>query len=139
MIFLSILIYFSAKKLELIPIITEIVATDSVIQNLIEFQLRLLDGINFENILATEILLSQYLDDLRRLNEFKSISSIPEYLRVLMCMTVRDSSIMISIESNLGNAVARNTQPSYNIEIVDFDIKSLQKLPRYIGEIREHG
>ena len=72
------------------------------------------------------------------------ISSLPNYLRVLFAMSVRDSSLIISFRpfckfSKWKSIKANEIVYNYKIDIIDLDIKPIQKLVTYIEEIKKHG
>lgn len=72
------------------------------------------------------------------------ISNIPDYMRILMTMSIRDSSFVISISSFSKSPIWRsisvkNSIYFYKIDIIDLDIKPINKLGKYIEEIKLHG
>lgn len=75
---------------------------------------------------------------------YNSIKDIPHYLRILMAMSVRDSSFIITVASqsnqmNWKQISVGSTIFYYTINIVDLDIKPIEKLEKYIEEIKLHG
>ena len=111
-----------------------------------KFQFNLLDEISVELINTEYIDLAIYKSHLSELSNsvYNSISEISHYLRVLMAMSVRDSSFIISftsqsIQNNWKEILVNSTVYYYKINIVDLDIKPIEKLEKYIKEIKLHG
>jgi len=130
----------------LVPILAHIIEIDNVFQNFIKFQLHLLDDVSVESIKFEDVDLGVYKSHLSELSNdvYNSFSDIPRYLRVLMAMSVRDSSFIISINSQSDQIhwkkITVNTSVYYyKINIVDLDIKPLGKIENYIEEIKLHG
>lgn len=130
----------------MIPILAHIIEVDDVFQNFIKFQSILLDDIFVESIDFEEVNFEVYKSHLTELSSglFNSISDIPRYLRVLMAMSVRDSSFIISISTisdqlDWKQITVNSIDYNYKINIVDLDIKLIEKLEKYIEEIKLHG
>ena len=139
---------FSNFKFSLNPIISQIIFYDPIFQNIIQFQHKLLDKLVFEFNEIESIDPDQYKLDIEKIcsaskNECE-ISSLPNYLRVLFAMSVRDSSLVISFRpfckfSKWKSIKANEIVYNYKIDIIDLDIKPIQKLVTYIEEIKKHG
>lgn len=132
-------------KSKIAPVLVKIIAHDETFQNFISFQLNLLNQVDIDKI-DIEMLNSKiYESDIQSLLPTKSISSLPDYLKVLMAMSLRDSSFVISIsynrkESNYWKRIhVDDIINYYRIDIIDLDIKPLDKLQKYIEEIKVHG
>lgn len=128
------------------PILVHIIETDSVFQNFIKFQFNLLDDISVESINLENVNFELYKSHLSELSKriFNSISDIPRYIRVLMAMSVRDLSFIISISTvsdhlDWKRITVNSIDYCYKINIVDLDIKPIEKLEKYIDEIKLHG
>lgn len=128
------------------PILVHIIETDSVFQNFIKFQFNLLDDISMESINLENVNFELYKSHLSELSKriFNSISDIPRYIRVLMAMSVRDLSFIISISTvsdhlDWKRITVNSIDYCYKINIVDLDIKPIEKLEKYIDEIKLHG
>lgn len=128
------------------PILVHIIEIDSVFQNFIQFQFNLLDDISVESINLENVNFELYKSHLSELSNgiFNSISDIPRYIRVLMAMSVRDLSFIISISTvsdhlDWKRIIVNSIDYCYKINIVDLDIKPIEKLEKYIDEIKLHG
>lgn len=128
------------------PILTHIVEIDGVFQKFIKFQFDLLEDISMESIDFENVNFELYKSHLTELSsgELNSISDIPSYLRVLMAMSVRDSSFIISISTisdqfGWKQITVNSIDYNYKINIVDLDIKPIEKLEKYIEEIKLYG
>lgn len=113
---------------------------------MIEFQAKLLDGIPFEDIENHDVDIEEYTCDLELLFKLNmnEIGKIPFYLRILLVMTIRDASIIISFATELTKSFLKSisidsTIIYYNINIIDLDIKPLSNFERYLEEIKLHG
>ena len=106
----------------------------------------MLNDFDAESIKFEEIDLDLFKYHLLQLSNglFKSIKDIPLYLRILMAMSIRDSSFIISIstisDSTSWKQIAVDSAIYYyKINIIDLDIKPIEKLEKYIEEIKLHG
>ena len=124
----------------LIPILVKIFANDPIFQNFIKFQFQLLEGIVLDLMECSR----SYEVDLENLCSFSNISEIPDYLRILMTMSLRDSSFVISLcpfqrDSIWKSILVSDQAYYYRIDIIDLDIKPIEKLDKYVEEIKTHG
>lgn len=121
---------------------------DPIFQRFIEVQFQLLNCVKFDDIQISEQDKLDYELEIQRvcglnLNDF---SSIPAHLRVMMAMSLRDSSFIISFKPNTDDCIGEWNYVTlddilyyYKINIVDLDVKPIQNLPRYLDEIKLHG
>lgn len=128
------------------PILAHIIETDEIFQKFIQFQFDLLNDILMESINFKEVNIELYRSHLSELstNKFNLISDIPRYLRIMMAMSVRDSSFIISISTSSDQVdwkqiIVNSIEYYYKINIIDLDIKPIEKLEKYIEEIKLHG
>lgn len=141
-----IVLLYSQYSSEIIPILTKIIAFDPFFQKFIELQCSLLDGISIDEIKPEDLNEELYKSDINSLarKETFNLDEIPAYLKVLITMSIRDSSFIISFASH-ASEVFRNTiqcgtiNYNYKIDIIDLDIKPIEKLEKYISEIKIHG
>lgn len=110
-----------------------------------KFQLDLLHNLSIDTINYQNVDIELYKSHLLALSKrnYSSIDELPDYLRILMAMSVRDSSFIISVDNLPHNEWKRITMNSdlcyYKVNIVDLDIKPIEKLEKYIQEIKLHG
>lgn len=143
-IFVNFILIFSNFKVELNSLITKIVINDQFFQNFIQFQIELLDGIVLDSINFDAINFSMYECDIKNLATIQSVCEIPDYLRILMAMSVRDSSFVISIIPNFKRPkwkplIYKELLYYYKVDIIDLDIKPFERISKYIEEIKIHG
>ncbi len=136
--------FFSKFKSELAPIIIKIISKDQIFQNFIRFQFQLLDGVDINSLDIEAINSEIYESDIKELTLNSPISNIPDYMRILMTMSIRDSSFVISISPfskcpTWRSISVNNSIYFYKIDIIDLDIKPINKLSKYIEEIKLHG
>ena len=77
-------------------------------------------------------------------NNSIDLDKIPAYLKILIAMSIRDSSFVISFSTTASKAFQKTVQNGsenyyYRIDLIDVDIKPLEKLEKYISEIKLHG
>lgn len=111
-----------------------------------EFQFQLLDGINFDTTEYHDIDLTTYKLDLEKLLRVENVPfhEIPSYLRIIIAMSIRDSSFIISfrphsLASNWKTILSGTLLYDYKIDLIDLDLKPIEKLEKYINEIKLHG
>lgn len=87
-----------------------------------------------------------YISDIRNLTrkDKNALDEIPEYLRIMMAMSIRDSSFIISFSLHSSETLQETIQFGtlkyyYRIDIIDLDIKLIENLEKYIFEIKIHG
>ena len=87
-----------------------------------------------------------YKSDIRNLTriEKNNLHEMPAYLRILMVMSIRDSSFIISFSPHSSETFQKTIQFDtlkyyYRIDLIDLDIKLIEKLEKYISEIKIHG
>lgn len=125
---------------DLNPIISKILAEDPILQEIIEFQDKLLR--HDDDISVSQ---EDYRNDLESLLlNIGDIKKIPFYLRVLLVMTIRDASIIISFKKEASESFSKTIILDeivyhYKIDMIDLDIKPLANLERYFEEIKLHG
>lgn len=142
------LILFSEYSDDFVPILTKIIAIDSCFQKFIELQLRLLEGISLEDIefcvMDKEIYKSDIQELVRNERPIDNFDDIPSYLRILAAMSIRDSSFIISFSEHATEPSWKSLNHNnciyfYKIDLIDLDIKPIEKLEKYISEIKIHG
>lgn len=137
---------FSQYSSEIIPILTKIIAVDPFFQKFIELQCILIDGIPIDEIKPQDLNNELYKSDINILvrNEKLDLDDIPAYLRILIAMSIRDSSFIISFSCQASEIFRKTIQYGninyyYRIDVIDIDIKPIKKLEKYISEIKIHG
>jgi len=120
---------------------------DPLFQRFIELQCQLLDQIQMDNLRVSNEEILNFESEINRICTLNSkvFSSIPDYIRVLFAMSLRDSSLIISFrpacyrENGWKEINIYETKYYYRIHIIDLDVKPIQKLSQYIEEIKLHG
>ncbi len=115
---------------ELVPVsqfhksheLAEIICNSQLITSYIQLQHDLIEGIDYSLVQPPAVY--QYKAHLRNLPD--ELHHIPDYLRVLMAMSLRDCSLMVNIASG-------------RVNFIDLDPKPLDKLYYYLEEIQKHG
>ncbi len=108
---------------ELINALTEVIVQSEAIQRYIELQHDLLEEIDL-----SEVSFDQYKRDILSLSSNPPIKILPPYLRLLLAMSLRDCSLMISL-----------LPEGPILYFIDLDIKPLEKLQYYYSEVSCHG
>jgi hypothetical protein len=126
--------------------LAKIIAIDPFFQRFIELQYSLLDGISIDEILPQDLSSDLYKSDIKILTrkEELNLDEIPAYMRILIAMSIRDSSFIISFSPHETESFRQSIQfgtinYNYKIDIIDLDIKPIEKLEKYIYEIKIHG
>jgi hypothetical protein len=126
--------------------LSKIIAIDPFFQRFIELQYSLLNGISIDEIKPQDLsneLYKSNIENLTRKVEL-NLDEIPAYMRILIAMSIRDSSFIISFSPHETESFRQSIQfgtknYNYKIDIIDLDIKPIEKLERYIYEIKIHG
>jgi hypothetical protein len=126
--------------------LTKIIAIDPFFQRFIELQYSLLNGISIDEIKPQDLSNELYKSNIKNLTRKVELNldEIPAYMRILIAMSIRDSSFIISFSPHKTESFRQSIQLgtknyNYKIDIIDVDIKPIEKLERYIYEIKIHG
>jgi len=149
-----------AQEAELIDILAYIFMTDPLIKQMKSAELQLVKSVMENETLLDDLMehecckeieksvalfLLSYLSDSK--TDFK-LDSLSVFLKLFSLMSLRDSSLIIQIDTGMVElpqsgwqflSVPSGVSCGYHVNIIDLDMKSGEKLARFIKDLKEFG